>query len=76
MKDSAPKKTSNELPSSMDSLHAYWRMPYILTPKKGDKGENPFTKITKTGDDAAEYILLRGRLNYICLLYTSDAADD
>ena len=51
----------------MDSLHAYWRMPYILTPKKGDKGENPFTKITKTGDDAAEYILLRGKLNYIVM---------
>jgi ATP adenylyltransferase len=67
MEDSAPKKTSKELPSSMDSLHAYWRMPYILTPKKEDKGENPFTKITKTGDDAAEYILLRGRLNYIAM---------
>ena len=67
MKDTTPKKKLEELPSLMASLHAYWRMPYILAPKKEEGHGNPFVKIAKTRDDAAEYILLRGRLNYIVM---------
>ena len=67
MDESAPTQTSAQLPPSMERLHAYWRMPYILAPKNPDEGVNPFTRITETDDDAAEYILLRGELNYIVM---------
>jgi len=67
MKDSTPKKKLEEPPNSTASLHAYWRMPYILAPKNEKNYGNPFVRITKTGDDATEYILLRGRLNYIVM---------
>jgi ATP adenylyltransferase len=51
----------------MERLHAYWRMPYILAPKKPEDCGNPFTQITQSGDDAKEYILHRGRWNYIVM---------
>jgi ATP adenylyltransferase len=51
----------------MERLHAYWRMPYILAPKNPEDGGNPFTQITQSGDDAKEYILHRGRWNYIVM---------
>jgi len=51
----------------MQRLHAYWRMPYILAPKDPEDCGNPFTKITQSGDDRKEYILYRGRLNYIVM---------
>jgi ATP adenylyltransferase len=50
----------------MELLRAYWRMPYILAPKSPDK-ENPFTKIHQTSDDKKEYILYRGKWNYIVM---------
>ena len=67
MKDVTSKNKLEELPPSMASLHAYWRMPYILAPKNEEAHGNPFVKITKTENDAAEYILLRGQLNYIVM---------
>jgi len=51
----------------MERLHAYWRMPYILAPKNPEDSGNPFTRITESGDDRKEYILLRGELNYIVM---------
>ncbi len=51
----------------MQRLHAYWRMPYILAPKNPDEGGNPFTRITESGDDRREYILYRGKWNYIVM---------
>jgi ATP adenylyltransferase len=51
----------------MQRLHAYWRMPYILAPKNPDEGGNPFTRITESGDDKREYILYRGKWNYIVM---------
>ncbi|MEM7790215.1 MAG: HIT domain-containing protein [Verrucomicrobiota bacterium] len=51
----------------MQRLHAYWRMPYILAPKQPHGDGNPFTKIVETGDDQREYILYRGKLNYIVM---------
>ena len=50
----------------MERLHAYWRMPYILATKNSDK-ENPFTKIPQTEDDKKEYLLYRGKWNYIVM---------
>ncbi|MFO8027413.1 MAG: HIT domain-containing protein [Opitutales bacterium] len=67
MSKSTSNPTSNQLPPSMQRLHAYWRMPYILAPKDPEDGGNPFTKITETGDDRKEYILFRGRLNFIVM---------
>lgn len=51
----------------MERLHAYWRMPYILAPRNPDEGGNPFTRMTQTGDDAAEYILQRAEHNFIVM---------
>ncbi len=62
---SNPSQT--ELPPSMQRLHAYWRMPYILAPRHPQDGGNPFTRITETGDDRQEYILWRGQHNYIVM---------
>lgn len=43
-------------------------MPYILAPKNADDdGGNPFARIHKSGNDANEYILYRGQLNYIVM---------
>jgi ATP adenylyltransferase len=67
MDESAPKQSSAQLPPSMERLHAYWRMPYILAPKNPDNGGNPFTRITQSGNDAQEYILLRGSHNFIVM---------
>ncbi|MGJ8654256.1 MAG: HIT family protein [Opitutaceae bacterium] len=67
MADFTPETASSGLTPSMQRLHAYWRMPYILAPKNPDEGGNPFTRITETGDDKKEYILFRGNLNYIVL---------
>lgn len=63
------QKTSDtaQLPPSMERLHAYWRMPYILAPKNPEDSGNPFTRITESGNDEKEYILLRGELNYIVM---------
>ncbi len=67
MDESGQTQTPAQLPPSMERLHAYWRMPYILAPRNADEGGNPFTQITQTGDDAKEYILLRGEYNYIVM---------
>ncbi|MGJ8651466.1 MAG: HIT family protein [Opitutaceae bacterium] len=67
MPDSTPETTPSGLSASMQRLHAYWRMPYILAPKNPDEGGNPFTRITQTGDDKKEYILYRGKWNYIVM---------
>ncbi len=57
----------DELTPSMQRLHAYWRMPYITAPKKRDESGNPFVRIHESGDDAKEYILQRGKWNYIVM---------
>ncbi|MGB1127395.1 MAG: HIT family protein [Opitutales bacterium] len=67
MDDSDTSTARGALPSSMERLHAYWRMPYILAPKKTGNSGNPFTRITESGDDQGEYILYRGALNYIVM---------
>jgi ATP adenylyltransferase len=51
----------------MERLHAYWRMPYILAPKDPQDGGNPFKKMAESGDDRKEYILYRGRFNFIVM---------
>lgn len=67
MVDTVSDHSSAQLPPSMERLHAYWRMPYILAPKNPAKGDNPFTQIHQSGDDRKEYILYRGQWNYIVM---------
>jgi len=44
----------------MDSLHAPWRIEYILAPKPG-LPESLFTSIAQSNDDEANYVLVRER---------------
>ena len=67
MDESIPTQKSAKDLSTMERLHAYWRMPYILASKNSEKSVNPFIQITDTGDDAKEYILHRGMHNYIVM---------
>ena len=67
MDEPSSKHSADSRPTSMERLHAYWRMPYILAPKKPGESGNPFTRITESGDDAAEYILQRGKYNFIVM---------
>lgn len=62
-----PETEQSKLTDSMQRLHAYWRMPYILSPKLPNDEGNPFTKIPQSGDDANEYLLYRGQWNYIVM---------
>ena len=67
MEDSSVNKNSQFNSESMRRLHAYWRMPYILAPESQEESSNPFTKIHQSGDDRSQYILLRGKFNYIVM---------
>lgn len=67
MSETTSNTTNHPLPPSMERLHAYWRMPYILAPKDPEDCGNPFTKITESGDDRKEYILYRGQQNFIVM---------
>jgi ATP adenylyltransferase len=67
MNSSAINPPNEPSPAGMERLHAYWRMPYILAPKNPEDCGNPFTKIPQTKDDRAEYIIYRGKLNYIVM---------
>jgi len=50
----------------MNHLHAYWRMEYIEAPREKHGGKL-FTKLPALGDDAAAFIVHRGRLSYLVL---------
>ena len=67
MDNTANKARNTEIPPSMERLHAYWRMPYILAPKGPDKDKNPFTRILASTEDQKDYILYRGELAFIVM---------
>jgi ATP adenylyltransferase len=50
----------------MESLHAPWRIEYILAPKPV-LAESLFTRIAQSADDEANYILTRDRTCYAVL---------
>jgi len=50
----------------MDSLHAPWRIEYILAPKPG-LPESLFTSIAQSNDDEANYVLVRERTCFALL---------
>ena len=50
----------------MESLHAPWRIEYILAPKPAS-AESLFTRIANSNDDEANYVLVRERTCYAVL---------
>jgi ATP adenylyltransferase len=50
----------------MESLHAPWRIEYILAPKPTSP-ESLFTRIANSNDDEANYVLVRERTCYAVL---------
>lgn len=50
----------------MDSLHAPWRIEYILAPKQAST-ESLFTRIAQSNDDQANLVIVRERTCYALL---------
>jgi ATP adenylyltransferase len=50
----------------MDTLHAPWRIEYILSPKPEHK-EGLFTRIAQSSDDEANYVIARDRTCFALL---------
>jgi ATP adenylyltransferase len=50
----------------MESLHAPWRIEYILSPKPELK-EGLFTRIAQSSDDEANYVIVRDRTCFALL---------
>src|SRR5258708_1660900 len=51
----------------MESLHAPWRIQYILAPKPPSAEAALFTRITQSNDDVANYVLALERRCYAVL---------
>lgn len=51
----------------MDSLHAPWRIQYILGPKPPRSDDSIFTQIAQSGDDESHYVIARDRTCYAVL---------
>jgi len=51
----------------MESLHAPWRIEYILAPKPPPSEESLFTRIAQANDDVTHHVLLRDRTCYALL---------
>jgi ATP adenylyltransferase len=51
----------------MESLHAPWRIQYILAPKPDRSDSSLFTKIAQSSDDEANYVVARDRTCYAVL---------
>src|SRR5438093_10577949 len=45
----------------METLHAPWRIQYILAPKPIESEESLFTRIAQSNDDVANYVIARDR---------------
>jgi ATP adenylyltransferase len=50
----------------MESLHAPWRIEYILAPKP-EQTDSLFTRIAQSSDDEANYVIARDRTCYALL---------
>src|SRR5690242_14935192 len=50
----------------MESLHAPWRIDYILSPKMS-LAESVFTRIAQSSDDESNYVIARDRTCYALL---------
>jgi ATP adenylyltransferase len=54
-------------PTTMQQLHAYWRMEYIEAPRYPADMKRPFTELPALGDDRAALIVHRSPLSYLVL---------
>lgn len=51
----------------MDTLHAPWRIQYILTPKPAGDAESLFTRIAQSDQDVPNHVVARERTCYAVL---------
>ena len=51
----------------MESLHAPWRIQYILAPKPPPSGSSLFTRLAQSSDDAANYVVARDKTCFVVL---------
>jgi ATP adenylyltransferase len=51
----------------METLHAPWRIQYILAPKPSPSGDSIFTRIARSSDEEANYVVARGKSCYAVL---------
>ncbi len=51
----------------MESLHAPWRIEYILAPKEAASDGSLFTRIAQSGDDEGNFVIARDRTCYAVL---------
>lgn len=51
----------------MESLHAPWRIEYILSPKPPTSDQSLFTQIAQSNDDVANHVIARERTCYALL---------
>lgn len=51
----------------MDSLHAPWRIDYILGPKSPVSDQSLFTRIAQSSEDEVNFVIARGRTCYALL---------
>ena len=51
----------------METLHAPWRIQYILAPKPSPAEQSIFTRIAHSNDDEANYVIARDRTCYAVL---------
>jgi ATP adenylyltransferase len=51
----------------MESLHAPWRIQYILAPKPPASDVSLFTRVAQSGDDTAHHVLVRDRTCFAVL---------
>lgn len=51
----------------METLHAPWRIEYILAPKVLSEGGSLFTKIVQSNDDEANHVIVRDRTCFALL---------
>jgi len=51
----------------MESLHAPWRIQYILAPKSESTEDSLFTRIAQSNDDVGNYVIARDRTCYAVL---------
>ena len=51
----------------METLHAPWRIQYILAPKQPASGDSVFTRIAQSSDEEANYVVARGKTCYAVL---------
>ncbi len=51
----------------MDSLHAPWRIDYILSPKEPQPDGSVFTRIAQSSDDVGNYVIARAKSTFAVL---------